>query len=57
MKVKYLILAALCFITAIGCVGGLECGTLANLPANIGMFGGLAGAGVFGWMGGAFHER
>ena len=57
MNPKYLILAALCFILAIGCVGGLECGTLADLPANIGMFGGLAGAGVFGWMGGAFYER
>lgn len=56
MKIKFLALAALCFIIAIGCVGGMECETMADLPATVGMFGGMAGAALFGWLGGAFRE-
>lgn len=52
---KYLALAALCFVFAVGCVGGMECGTMADLPATVGMFGGVAGAALFGWLGGAFR--
>lgn len=56
MKIKFLALAALCFIIAIGCVGGMECETMADLPATVGMFSGMAGAVLFSWLGGAFHE-
>lgn len=52
---KYLVVSALCFIIAIGCVGGMECETMADLPATVGMFGGMAGAALFGWLGGAFR--
>lgn len=55
MRNKYLVLSALCFIIAAGCVGGLECNTMADLPATIGMFGGVGGAALFGWLGGGFQ--
>ena len=55
MRNKYLALAILCFIGAIGCVGGLECNTMTDLPATVGMFGGMAGAALFGWLGGVFR--
>ena len=52
---KYLAIAALCFVFAVGCVGGMECETMADLPATVGMFGGVGGATLFGWLGGAFR--
>lgn len=54
-KFKWLLISSLCFVFAVGCVGGMECDTMADLPATVGMFGGMAGAAVFGWLGGAFR--